>query len=409
MTESYWVRNSVDFEYFNKAEPSDIVKIKNSDNLETEFFCYSRNFHDAADQIMEYLETTAATNKDIGKLDTWFFAVIYLYRQSLELLLKAIILKRITDQKERIKKLYEVSHDLKKCFDIIVKDLNIDKTHQTLINLNWLGEYLGNISSVDRESDMFRYPFNHNMQAMFEEQTHVNLLFVKQNLNAAYNILSDLLAKDFSRNYKLLTPKLIITGGNYYEQSVVGYKFSQKDYYPYIKGYEESANFLRATILRDTNLSMLFLPMCYLYRNAVELGLKRILVEDCKIPRKKALAIIRGKKHSVLGLWRKIKEHEIEKHANAPDGDTTLIDAAKYIDQLHNIDSDSTKFRYPVNMNLQFHFRKEKKYSIVNIATCFNELIEFLDSVDTMLSEIREWEAEMEAEMRNDFLADNNE
>ena len=40
-----------------------------------------------------------------------------------------------------------------------------------------------------------------------------------------------------------------------------------------------------------------------MYRNAVELGLKRIIIEDSHIERTKALKILRRKKHSLLGLW----------------------------------------------------------------------------------------------------------
>lgn len=37
------------------------------------------------------------------------------------------------------------------------------------------------------------------------------------------------------------------------------------------------------------------MPMCYMYRNAVELGLKRIIIEDSHIERTKALKILRRK------------------------------------------------------------------------------------------------------------------
>lgn len=403
MGENHWIRNKANFEYIDKEQYADIVKVKNSENLETEFYIYSRNFHYAADQIIDYLLTIATENNEIGKLDTWFFAIIYLYRQSLELILKAIVFSYVTDEQKRIELLKDVKHDLKKCFRIITDDLKVGKTHKMLVNLNWLGEFLGDISSIDRQSDMFRYPFNHEMEIFFKEQTHVDLFLVKQNLNTAYRILCDLFTKDFSGNsYELHLPQLIISGGAYYRQSVIGYKFSQHDFYPFIKGYQESANLLKASMLNDTNRAILFLPMCYLYRNTIELGLKRILVDDCKIHHREAVSIINDKKHSVFGLWGKIK-HEVEKHANAPDGDTTVADAESYIVQLHNIDSDSTKFRYPINMRLQFHFKKGKKYSVENISDCFNDLIEFLDGVDGMLGQIREWEAEMEAEMRSDF------
>ena len=59
------------------------------------------------------------------------------------------------------------------------------------------------------------------------------------------------------------------------QQSVVGYKYAQRSFYPYYSSYEEVGNFLREKILND-NKKELFMPMCYVYRNAVELGPKRI-------------------------------------------------------------------------------------------------------------------------------------
>lgn len=49
--------------------------------------------------------------------------------------------------------------------------------------------------------------------------------------------------------------------------------------YPYYSSYEEVGNFLKEKIV-DDNKKELFMPMCYMYRNAVELGLKRIIIED---------------------------------------------------------------------------------------------------------------------------------
>jgi len=67
--------------------------------------------------------------------------------------------------------------------------------------------------------------------------------------------------------------------------------------------------------------------MCYIFRNAVELGLKRLIVEVSSIPRAKIFKVLKNKKHSLEGLWKFIdSEIEIQKYSNAPEGDTTLSD-----------------------------------------------------------------------------------
>lgn len=53
------------------------------------------------------------------------------------------------------------------------------------------------------------------------------------------------------------------------------------------------------------------MPMCYLYHNAVELNLKRLIIEDINLSKQDAIKILNKKKHSILGLWNSI-EFEIE-------------------------------------------------------------------------------------------------
>jgi HEPN domain-containing protein len=393
MTDDNWIKRNANFEHVNLRETADVVSVQNSDQLVSEFYLYSENFHSSAEQIAEYLLTNAVASHDIAKLDTWFFAVVYLYRQSLELILKAILFKSITVSQARINAISDIGHDLSKCFIYIKSEFAIDSEHT---HLRWIEEFLHSITTVDEKSDMFRYPFNHQMKMFFAEQTHIDFYSVRQNLTTAYSILCDLFWNNTSnRSYELQTPRLIVNGGDYWGQVVIGYRFSQNQYYPYIKGYQEAAKFLRTAIQADAYRDKLFLSMCYLYRNAVELGLKRILVNNLKIPYQK----IKKKNHSLKGLWGEIRDNcDIEKYANAPKGDTTLIDVDARINQLHIIDKDSTKFRYPVDKNLQFHFPRQKLFSISNVSNYFNELVEFFDGVNDILSEASEFENEMPSE-----------
>ncbi len=139
----------------------------------------------------------------------------------------------------------------------------------------------------------------------------------------------------------MLTYQFLIDGGSYYDQGVI-WKGFNNDFYPYIEGYMESANYLREKIVGNKK-DYLFLPMCYMYRNGIELALKRILVEDCQFDSKTVFKKLKNKKHSIEGLWNVIKDH-IRLRANATDDDTTLIDVELYIKQLHNLDFTSTCF-----------------------------------------------------------------
>lgn len=323
--------------------------------------------------------------------------MVYLYRQSLELLLKAGIFQTITDNVDRKNIVGNIRHDLKQAYEklIEVKGLSISDNE----NGKWLMDYLSDISRIDRESDMFRYPFGNNLKVLFDRQTNISLVATHDNMNKAFSIIKGIYDTGdiLEQGIEAYEPHLIIEGGHYYQQSVVGYKYSQHAFYPYYSSYEEVGNFLKGVIMAEKKAN-LFMPMCYLYRNAVELGLKRLIIEDSHIDNSKALKIVRKKKHSILGLWNSIAD-EIKEYANASEDDTTLNDSQRYIQTFHNFDQSSDLFRYPCNKNMEPYFLDEKKFDIENVASCFEELCNFLDGVDGMLSAVQDYEAEMAAEM----------
>ncbi|WP_338546576.1 hypothetical protein V1225_12005 [Emergencia sp. JLR.KK010] len=392
MMDYKWIRPDMDLYYIGENEEH-IITVTNSGILEVDFYKYAQSFYEAAETVIHYLGEEAAENHDIAKLDLWYFATVYLYRQSLELLLKASIFQTVMDVGDRKDIVAEIRHDLKQSFEklIEIKGLAIDENE----NAKWVMDYLSDISRIDKESDMFRYPFGSNFKALFDKQTHISLVATHDNMNKAYTVIKETYDTGAfpTQDYESYSPQLIIEGGHYYQQSVVGYKYSRNSFYPYFSSYSEVGNFLKDKIIMQKKCD-LFMPMCYLYRNAVELGLKRVIVEDSHIDNSKIMKITRRKKHSILGLWNSIAD-EIREYANAPDDDTTLEDTQQYIQTFHDFDQSSDLFRYPCNKNMDSYFLDSKKFAVENVASCFEELCNFLDAVDSMLSEIKDYEAEM--------------
>lgn len=352
-----WIRPNMSLYHIDKNCPFPITLL-NSGNLADDFNKYAEDFFNAAESVVHYLGEDVAENGDIAKLDLWYFAMVYLYRQSMELLLKANIFKIVTSENDRKLIIGDIRHDLKQGYDKLLELKDLEYTDND--NANWLWKYLADISRIDKESDMFRYPFGSNLNVLFDKQTHISLAATHDNMNKAFNILSELYKTgNFTeQEYEAYPPQLIIEGGHYYQQSVVGYKYAQYSFYPYYSSYEEVGNFLKEKVVND-NKKELFMPMCYMYRNAVELGLKRIIIEDSHIERTKALKILRRKKHSIRGLWNSIVD-EVDKYSNAPDEDTTLNDTTQYIQAFHDFDQSSDLFRYPCNKNCRFTFQKKR-------------------------------------------------
>jgi len=389
-----WIRPNMSLYHIDK-DCTHIFSISNSGDLAFDFNKYATNFFNAAECVIHYLGEEAAENQDIAKLDLWYFAMIYLYRQSLELLLKANIFRLVTSDTDKKVIVGEIRHDLKQGLEKLLELMQI--TTDGNENAEWILNYFSDISRIDRDSDMFRYPFGNNLRVVFDKQTHISLLVTHENMNKAYNILRDIynLGAFGEQKYESYKPQLIIEGGHYYQQSVVGYKYNERSFYPYYSSYEEVGNFLKGVIL-EHNKDELFMPMCYMYRNAIELGLKRLIIEDSHIESSKALKIMQRKKHSILGLWNSIA-NEVEKYSNAPDDDTTLDDTLKYIQTFHNFDQSSDLFRYPCNKKMEVYFLEVKNFDIENVSSCFQELCNFLDGVDSMLSEVKDYESEMAA------------
>jgi hypothetical protein len=415
--------NKMDIEWpiadadFSKIIGGEIIDIVNSSNIEEEFYTYSINFNKSAHILTEYL----LKEPKISNLDSYFFSLAYLYRHSIELIIKSIGFKYIVKLDDRKAFLKDTFHNLVKIFETITPFIKTQLEKDSAA-FNWLVTYFDDISAIDKESDSFRYPFGisiekaiiyfettkkFSIKSVFEKQTQINLLVFANKMEVAFDMLNSIYNDKFgdSSYYKDYKPTFLEEGGSYYSQSVVGYQYNAEKFSPFVKAYTESAEYLYKRICDDISLKeALFIPMCYLYRNAVELSLKETLFEECEFTFQEAVKHLKVRKHSIQALWNVIRGKVIE-HADAPAGDTTIENVERYITQLHNIDGTSDKFRYPTNKCLQLHFSTKKKLDIDNVNKFFSQLLSFLDAVNGMMSQHNEWKAEMEAEYRSEMAS----
>ncbi len=227
-------------------ETYSIDKAMQDEELYYKFNCYSKGYFDAANLVSEKL--LEKYTKDISKLDTFIFPLTFLYRHSLELLLKAALFKNIMSINERIEIIKETRHDLKKLFDEIVKYNKFSDDE-----FKWLGDFLGNISNVDKDSDSFRYPFKITSNGSCSIFTEGKFLDINKHIEKfvfAYLILekrvieNDNVNVDFHKYNTLFMEK----GRNYRNSSAIGMKFSINDYYPYLYGYYECASIIHNSV-----------------------------------------------------------------------------------------------------------------------------------------------------------------
>jgi hypothetical protein len=411
-----WPTSRPDFYKIENNNKEYQIKIKGNSNLQEEFYNYALKFKKTAHILTTYLLETP----EISKLDSYFFSIAYLYRHSLELIMKAIGFKYITKLNDRKNFINNTFHNLS-CILIAIEPYVNNHIVKNRGAFTWLQSIFDDMNEIDKESDSFRYPFGITVQRLypfmekqygikvfFEKQTHIDIKAFASKMEAGFDILKSYYfdLSSIKDHYKKYNRVLFEEGGGYYGQSVIGYTYHRNEFHLYVKAYTDSADYICECITNNCKLKeSLFIPMCYLYRNGIELAMKEILFEECSYDSQDAIKLLKERKHSIFRLWKSIKV-DIEKHANAPEDDNTIDNVEKYIKQLHEIDGSSDKFRYPTNKNLDLHFKNVRRLDIKNVANFFGDMASFLNGVCMMMSAQNELQAEIESEYRAQMQAE---
>lgn len=402
-----------------------VLKITPPTDLAHSFYEYSQSFYKAAHSIASFLLETDKPN--IAQLDSYFFALAFLYRHSIELILKALAFRNLTDKNDKAVFARDTFHDLAKILDEL---LIIESNPRPNEEITWLKNYFADASKMDKESDSFRYPFHikrapadlfsgpvFSIERIFEEQTHIDLVLFTNKFEAAFEILDLWYANksEAATEWKVLKPIFIETGGYYYGQSVVGYGYRRQDFYPYVNAYTETTGYIRTQMKElydagDIGKSTdLFMPMCYLYRNATELVLKAAWFEEVREDFQQRCKILNKKKHSISGLWNQLRGWIKAFYGEEPNDTTYFDDITIVCDNLQGFDGTASKFRYPCTKEMDLHFNKQKTFDFMNVAEFMEGLIHAIDGIDSELGARNEYideiESEYRAEMESEFRA----
>jgi len=148
----------------------------------------------------------------------------------------------------------------------------------------------------------------------------------------------------------------------------------------------------------------LFYPMVFLMRNAIEIGLKRLLhmrMDNGAIDER----IIRGKRNSHLlykDLWRSIKSTLIYYSEQDNQNGETLNLAEKYIKSLNSLDKNGDIFRYPCSYSNEYKFN-DKEIDVANFYNYLLGLFHFIEGCGEWLGNIKDYEMEMKLEYEADM------
>lgn len=407
--------NSTDEIKPSKKGISYAVSMDTANDLVDSFYQYAVGYYNAAEAIANRMLVECK----IDELDNYFFPLFFLYRHSLELLLKSIGCVTYSQKCDRITFIRDTFHNPGNILRNISQHTSVLRPKA---EMEWLEKYFDSISAFDEASDSFRYPFRvqqsydrfgmaqYSISRVFPKQTHIDLIGEIHKMKAAYEIL-DAWHSDFmdsgnehiASEYLACGTNFLEEGGHYYAQSVVGYEYSHNDFYSYCSGYQECGNFLKQYMIEEWDAGnqqlsqYMIYPMCYLYRNNIELTLKAIIIEcsgesihdNCKMTYEN--------KHRICALFRIIENNIIPMYSlNAQD--PYIQNAKRYCEILHKFDLDSSRFRYPVNKHCDPYIGTRRYFSFHDLGIFLESLCNAVDGIYCEISYRQEMLAEMAAE-----------
>ena len=367
------------------------IKWKGKSKIKEDLFDLSEAYFECACDIFEEILEKADDNI---KLDMWFIPGVYMFRQSLELIIKALLAKKI-QKKNILQDIYlECKHDLaglfqkyKECEDNIVIQA---KERQ------WIENYLASIEIVDSNSALFRYPFKDEFLLQYQNR-FLDIADMGNAFLNAYTILKKCFTgkEDTSIieiDVTMSTDFLIFAnngfGNCYLWESLFGDNFHKQ-----VVGYSSTAYFLFQKYIFDKKYGRIF-PIIFLLRNAIELSLKRLL--DSKVEKQLPEKIIHCIKNSHVlykELWLNQKEM-IVYYAKEHGEDLETLDILdKHIKELDSIDRQGDRFRYPFSYSFEYRF-SNIQIDMENVFEWMQGIFNVLDGCDDILDEITDFEYE---------------
>ena len=94
-------------------------------------------------------------------------------------------------------------------------------------------------------------------------------------------------------------------------------------------------------------------------------------------------------------MWKEIRSHVMH-NANESDDVRYLSIIEEYCKQIHDIDSDANKFRYPMSKDMRPYFSSNKRFDFIETGDFFEALNNGLAGIDSQLKYLREEKTEIE-------------
>lgn len=392
--DKYWISAGNKIDDISNAE--DVITFDWSGNHSDDYIKLSESFYNAAQVVIAEIVNNYTDNV---KCDQWFFPALYLYRQAIELLCKGVLIT-VVPRKDITEKFTTYKHNI---IDLFNEYYNIAKSTQLSNDeLVWVRSYLTELETIDRESDLFRYPVKDGYLKQYKDD-FLDIVDMANSIDQCYSIIYKCVdAKHVPLKYSTsinltLKPKVLFFASHGFGNCMLYTSQWDEGYYMHIKGYSNIAFFLLDKL--DKN-HWSFLPIAFLIRHAIELALKCMLLSRTETNVSEKVQRSKRKSHILYkDLWKSVKDM-IEHYAKSMGEDLNVIYLADtYLSELNAIDKKGDKFRYPTNYGLEYHLQLKRIdyyqaiYWLISIFNVVNGCSDMLDAA-----------YDYECDMRSEYL-----
>ena len=369
--------------------PEFVLKIEWTKNLFEDYKFLSENYAECGYSLLLEIVKDLDDNE---KCDHWFLSAIYLMRQSIELGLKALYCRAETSKPKIQKVFLECKHDLSLLYKIY---LSKGENYLTTEEQDWLCRYLESLESVDENSDMFRFPFDDEFLAKYQNK-FLDIYATGDNILQAFNLVKKCfncgvvgVDAEFDNSF---APHFLIFASHGIGNCYLWKSVMDEGFYAKVNGYMESADFIFYRC-NGLALDIKVYPLLFLVRNALELCLKRLFYEQ--VHHGVSLQAFNSKRKSHLikkDLWKNVKPMLLH-YAEETASDVSLLNIVENsIEEISGLDKNGDNFRYPTKYSLDYILHG-REIDVKNVFEIMRSVVSFLDSCDTMLEAISDYES----------------
>ncbi|MDQ2153044.1 hypothetical protein [Limosilactobacillus fermentum] len=173
------------------------------------------------------------------------------------------------------------------------------------------------------------------------------------------------------------------------------------DFYAAITGYTDVIDFIYQN--EDLACEDKLYPLIYMFRNDIELCLKRLFYSRVENGVPLNVFMAKRKSHYIKkDLWKNVKNVITSYGTSSAEELQTIEVVEKLLDEINNVDKNGDTFRYPTSYSLEYRL-DNRMIDLSNVYLCLRSIISFLDDCDSQLDAFAEYEQEIRHEYESDM------